>query len=102
MAVERDQGEDDSGNLIKLLKKNSDDFLEVEYDPNDRHNLQFMFFASHKMREIYLKHNDVIFINKRFSQNRFKRPLLLFFAVGNTGKSHLIAMSLGKPPSLPH
>lgn len=56
--------------------------------------MQFLFYSNPKMKEIYMKNSDVIFINKRFSMNRFKRPLLLFFAVSSTGKSNLIALAL--------
>ena len=36
----------------------------------------------------------MVFVNKRFSQNRFKRPLLMFFTVSNTGKSQMLGFSL--------
>jgi hypothetical protein len=40
MIVEREHaGEDDSMNLYKLLKKSSDDYLEAEFDQNDKHNI---------------------------------------------------------------
>ena len=53
--------------LVRLLKKGQDDTFEVEVDPNDKNNLQYLFYASARMKEAYQKHNDVVFINKRFS-----------------------------------
>lgn len=46
------------------------------------------------MKEAYLKNNDIIFVNKRFSQNRFKRPMVMLFTVSNTGKSVLLGFAL--------
>jgi hypothetical protein len=46
------------------------------------------------MKETYLKHSDLTFINKRFTVNRFKKPILLIFVVTNTGQSALVAFSL--------
>lgn len=94
MVEKEQQGDDESLNLLKLLKKNPEDYLEVEYDPNDKHSIQYLYYSSQKMRDNYAKHSDIIFINKRFTQNRFKKPLVLLFAVGNTGKSLLIGMAL--------
>jgi hypothetical protein len=37
------------------------------------------------MKELYLRHSDLVFINKRFTVNRFKRPILMIFVVTNTG-----------------
>ena len=77
--------DDDYSNLIKALKKAGvDDCLEYDYDNQDG-NLKFLFYSSQKMKEIYLKNNDITFINKRFTVNRFKKPLLMYFVVTNTG-----------------
>jgi hypothetical protein len=54
-------------NLLKLLRKNNDDYLEVEYDSNEKHTIQYLFYSSQKMRENYLKNSDVMFVNKRFT-----------------------------------
>jgi hypothetical protein len=67
VAVEKDHYDDDSLNFYRILKKNSDDFLEVEFDANDRINMQFMFYSNQRMKDLYLKSNDTIFINKRFT-----------------------------------
>lgn len=80
-------------NLARLLRKGADDYLEMEVDPNDKNNLSFLFYSSAKMKEAYSKHNDVVFINKRFSSNRFKKPLIMFFTVSNTGKSVLLGLA---------
>ena len=86
--LERELSSDnDCQNLVKLLKKNSandGDFLEYEFDSSDKGNLQFLFYSTAKM----------IFVNKRFTQNRFKRPMLMFFTVSNTGKSQMLGLSL--------
>ena len=82
---------------MKLLKKNSandGDFLEYEFDSSDKGNLQFLFYSTAKMKEVYLRCSDLIFVNKRFTQNRFKRPMLMFFTVSNTGKSQMLGLSL--------
>ena len=57
-------------------------------------NLKFLFYSSAKMKEIYLRHSDITFINKRFTVNRFKKPILLIFVVTNTGQSALVALAL--------
>ena len=46
------------------------------------------------MKEVFLKHSDITFINKRFTVNRFKKPILMIFVVTNTGQSALVAFSL--------
>ena len=46
------------------------------------------------MKETYLFNSDIVFINKRLTQNRFNRPIILWFCVSNTGQSQLIAMSM--------
>lgn len=53
-----------------------------------------MFYASAKMKETYLRNQDILFINKRFTVNRFKKPLMFYFVVTNTGQSCLVAMAL--------
>lgn len=53
-----------------------------------------MFYASAKMKETYLKNSDITFINKRFTVNRFKKPLMFIFVVTNTGQSAMVAMAL--------
>ncbi len=68
--------------------------LDIEYDHNEKGNMQFLFYSTAKMRDAYLKSSDMIFINKRFNQNRFKRPMMMFFTVTNTGKSQLIGFAL--------
>ena len=78
--------DDDYSNLIKLLQKNREDFLDYEYDARDS-NLKFLFYSSAKMKETYLRNSDIVFINKRLTQNRFNRPIILFFCVSNTGQS---------------
>lgn len=85
--------DDDYSNLIKLLKKSSEDCLEYDYDQSEG-NLKFLFYSSAKMKEIYQKHSDITFINKRFTVNRFKKPILLIFCVTNTGQSALVAFAL--------
>ncbi|CDW86622.1 far1-related protein [Stylonychia lemnae] len=94
VAIDKEHFENDSMNLLRLLKRGNDDFLEVEFDPNDKNNITYLFYSSGKMKEQYLKNSDVIFINKRFSQNRFKKPLVMIFTVSNTGKSVLLAIVL--------
>ena len=58
-------------NLIKTLKKtlatDLGDCLEIEFDPNEKNNLQYLFYSTAKMKEQYMKCSDMIFINKRFS-----------------------------------
>ena len=46
------------------------------------------------MKEIYLRNSDIVFINKRLTQNRFNRPIILWFSVSNTGQSQLIAFAM--------
>jgi len=75
------------------LKKNPEDCLEFDYDSQEG-NLKFMFYASAKMKETYLRNQDILFINKRFTVNRFKKPLMFYFVVTNTGQSCLVAMAL--------
>jgi len=42
-------------NLIKALKKNTandiGDCLEVEFDPNEKNSLQYLFYSTAKMKE---------------------------------------------------
>lgn len=59
--------EDDSLNLFRLLKKNTEDFLEVEFDQNDKVNMLYMFYSNARMKDMYMRNHDVIFINKRFT-----------------------------------
>ena len=49
--------------------------------------MKFLFYSSAKMKEVYLRSSDIIFINKRLTQNRFNRPIILWFTVTNTGQS---------------
>lgn len=93
--VESHTSENDCQTLVKLLKKNAandGDFLEHEVDAQG--NLQFLFYSTAKMKEAYLKCSDLLFVNKRFTQNRFKRPLVMFLTVGSTGKSQLLGLAL--------
>jgi hypothetical protein len=46
------------------------------------------------MKDLFQKNRDVIFINKRFTVNRFKKPLLMYFAVLPSGQSALVAFAL--------
>jgi len=78
--------DDDYSSLIKLLKKNRDDFLDYEYDA-EHSDLKFLFYSSAKMKELYLKNSNIVFINKRLTMNRFGRPIMLWFTVSNTGHS---------------
>jgi hypothetical protein len=58
-------------NLIKVLRKNMSpeggDCLQMEFDPNEKNNLLYLFYSTAKMKDQYLKCSDMIFINKRFS-----------------------------------
>ena len=56
--------DDEFGNLIKLLQKNREDYLDYEYDARCS-NLKFLFYSSAKMKEAYLRNSDIVFINKR-------------------------------------
>ncbi len=97
VVVEKESNsENECSLLIKLLRKNlsEGDMLDIEYEHNEKGNLQFLFYSSAKMREAYMKSGDMIFINKRFTQNRFKRPLMMFFTVTNTGKSQMLGFAL--------
>lgn len=85
--------DDEFGQLIKLLKKNSSDFLEYDYDASEG-NLKFLFYTSTKMKEMYLRSSDIVFINKRLTMNRFNRPIMLWFTVTSTGHSQLIAFTM--------
>lgn len=85
--------DDDYSNLIKLLQKNREDFLDYEYDNRDS-NLKFLFYSSAKMKETFLRNSDIVFINKRLTQNRFNRPIILWFCISNTGQSQLIAFAM--------
>ena len=58
--------DDDYSNLIKLLQKQREDFLDYEYDYRDS-NLKYLFFSSAKMKELYLRNSDIVFINKRLT-----------------------------------
>ena len=53
-----------------------------------------MFYSSLRMKENYLRNNDVLFINKRLAANRFGKSLVLFLTVSNTGKSNVVALAL--------
>lgn len=66
----------------------------MEHEVDAQGNLQFMFYSTAKMKEAYLKCSDLLFVNKRFTQNRFKRPLVMFLTVGATGKSQLLGLAL--------
>jgi len=85
--------DDEFGQLIKLLKKNAADFLDYDYDASEG-NLRFLFYASTKMREMYLRSSDIVFINKRLTMNRFNRPIMLWFTVTATGHSQLVALTM--------
>ncbi len=95
VAGEPHTSENDCQTLVKLLKKNAaidGDFLDHEIDQQG--NLQFLFYSTQKMKENYLKSSDLLFVNKRFTQNRFKRPLLMFLTVSAIGKSQLLGIAL--------
>jgi hypothetical protein len=77
-----------------LLKKNPGDKLDYEFDENDPSNLKFLFYSSARMKEVYLTTSDVVFINKRFTLNRFKRPMMFWFTVANSGQSQLVALAM--------
>jgi hypothetical protein len=53
-----------------------------------------MFYSSAKMKETFLRNSDITFINKRFTVNRFKKPLMFIFVVTNTGQSAMVGMAL--------
>lgn len=53
-----------------------------------------MFYSSLRMKETYLRNNDVLFINKRLSVNRFGKSLVLFLTVSATGRSNVVGIAL--------
>lgn len=71
VVVEKESNaENECSNLVKALKKmclTEDDIIETEYTGGEKNILDFMFYSNQKMKECYLKHSDVIFINKRFT-----------------------------------
>ena len=71
VVVEKESNsENECANLVKLLKRNSNndgDFLEIEYDAADSINLTFLFYSTAKMKDTYQRTGDLVFINKRFN-----------------------------------
>ena len=85
---------DESLNFVRLLKKYKEDHLYVEYDKSKKGGVDLMFYSSLRMKENYLRNNDILFINKRLAANRFGKSLVLFMVVSNTGKSNVVAFAL--------
>lgn len=53
-----------------------------------------MFYSSLRMKELYLRNNDILFINKRLNANRFGKSLVLFLVVSNNGRSNVVGIAL--------
>ena len=53
-----------------------------------------MFYSSLRMKENYLRNNDILFVNKRLAANRFGKSLVLFLTVSNSGKSNVVGIAL--------
>ena len=53
-----------------------------------------MFYSSLRMKETYLRNNDILFINKLLQANRFGKSLVLFLTVSNSGRSNVVAFAL--------
>ena len=53
-----------------------------------------MFYSSLRMKENYLRNNDILFINKRLNANRFSKSLVLFLTVSNNGRSNVVGIAL--------
>lgn len=87
-------GADEALNFVRLLKKYKDDHLYVEYDPAKAGSIDVMFYSSLKMKESYMRHRDILFINKRLSANRFGKSLVLFLTVSPNGRSCVVAIAL--------
>ncbi len=66
----------------------------MEYDPNKKGGVDMMFYSSLRMKEIYLRNNDILFINKRLNANRFGKSLVLFLVVSNNGRSNVVGIAL--------
>lgn len=92
--MKEDSSSDEALNFVRLLKKYKEDHLYVEYDPTKAGNIDVMFYSSLKMKENYLKNRDILFINKRLSQNRFGKSLVLFLTVSPNGRSLVVAFAL--------
>jgi hypothetical protein len=45
------------------------------------------------MKENYLTYRDIVFINKRFTKNRFNKTLLLFCGINSEGKSIVLGLA---------
>lgn len=85
---------DDTINFVRLLKKYRDDHLFVEYDKSKKGGIDTVFYSSLRMKETYLRNNDILFINKRLAANRFGKSLVLFLTVSSTGRSNVVAVAL--------
>ena len=85
---------DEAINFVRLLKKYKEDHLYVEYDKSKKGGVDIMFYSSLRMKENYLRNNDMLFINKRLAVNRFGKSLVLFLTVSNTGRSNVVAIAL--------
>ena len=58
---------DEAINFVRLLKKFKEDHLYVEYDKTKKGGVDVMFYSSIRMKENYLRNNDILFINKRLA-----------------------------------
>lgn len=68
--------------------------MYVEYDKTKNGGVDVMFYSSVRMKENYLRNNDILFINKRLAVNRFGKSLVLFLTVSNTGRSNVVGLAL--------
>ena len=68
--------------------------MYVEYDSSKKGGVDLMFYSSLRMKENYLRTNDILFINKRLNANRFGKSLLLFLTVGANGRSNVVAIAM--------
>ena len=94
MQTKEEPSLDEAINFVRLLKKYKEDHLYVEYDQSKKGGVDVMFYSSVRMKETYLRNNDILFINKRLAQNRFGKSLVLFLTVSSTGKSNVVGIAL--------
>jgi len=77
-----------------LLKKHREDHVYVEYDKTKKGGIDTVFYSSLRMKENYLRNNDVLFINKRLQQTRFGKNMILFLTISSNGKSNVVGFAL--------
>ena len=80
--------------LLETLEKNEFIFRYQIEDLNEEEcRLKLVSFTNSKMRALYTKFNDVVFLDSTLNTNVYKMPLVLASVVDENGKNNIIFVS---------